>query len=356
MTQSRLMRLKLPLVTPFRIAHGSYTYRENLILQIKSRGETGYGEAPIVPYYGLSIEEAEKDLRKGLSEVLIEEALAGGDWNPEPIRAAFAYPVCRSAAESALLSLKAAIAETTVPALLGIRDSRPTPASSYTVAFDDDAHAMAERAAACGFTRIKVKAGIPGDLERVRAIRDRLPDAIIRVDANQGWKLEDAPEKIAALEELAVELIEEPVAARPSDLEALARSTSIPIVLDESVRDPDQLRRLLEEAPSVAGIVVKIAKNGGPSGSLELVRTAEAAGASVMLSCMVESSLGVASALSLAPLCAWCDLDAPLLIAEDPFVGFSYENQVPRMDGGGLIPGSDLVATLEGCDPFMEGR
>ena len=41
----------------------------------------------------------------------------------------------------------------------------------------------------------------------------------------------------------------------------------------------------------------------------------------VMLGCMVESSLGIAAAVQLAPLADWVDLDGALLLAEDPFEG-----------------------------------
>jgi L-alanine-DL-glutamate epimerase-like enolase superfamily enzyme len=44
-----------------------------------------------------------------------------------------------------------------------------------------------------------------------------------------------------------------------------------------------------------------------------------------MMGCMVESSLGVTAAAHLAPLCDFVDLDGPLLIANDPFVGVVYD-------------------------------
>ena len=45
----------------------------------------------------------------------------------------------------------------------------------------------------------------------------------------------------------------------------------------------------------------------------------------IMLSCMVESSLGVTAAAHIAPLADYADLDGPLLITNDPFVGLRYE-------------------------------
>jgi L-alanine-DL-glutamate epimerase-like enolase superfamily enzyme len=46
---------------------------------------------------------------------------------------------------------------------------------------------------------------------------------------------------------------------------------------------------------------------------------------------MIESSLGIAAALAVAPLVDWVDLDGHLLIDNDPFTGLG-------LVGGRLIP------------------
>jgi L-alanine-DL-glutamate epimerase-like enolase superfamily enzyme len=358
--EAKLFRLRLALRNPFRIAHGSYSFRDNIFLWLGEGSCVGMGEAPIVPYYGISADEVEADLRRGLTRRLLEKAMDAGSLEEalagsSTESADFAHAVSRSAFQSAVLSLRAALGGGNAAGLLGISEdeaSRPCPASSFTVAYDDDPEEMARIAASCGFRRLKVKAGIAGDIERVALIRERLPEAIIRVDANQGWLIEEAPAKIAALERLGVELIEEPTVGSPSELEGLASATSVPILLDESARDIGQVRRYAIEAPSVAGIVVKTAKNGGPAASLQLARAARESGMEVMVSCMVETSLGVGAALSLAPLCSWCDLDAPLLIAEDPFTGLCYEDEVPRLPPGGVAPNAGLAAYIAGIESF----
>jgi L-alanine-DL-glutamate epimerase-like enolase superfamily enzyme len=45
----------------------------------------------------------------------------------------------------------------------------------------------------------------------------------------------------------------------------------------------------------------------------------------IMLSCMVETSVGVTAAAHLAPLCEYVDLDGPLLIKNDPYRGLKYD-------------------------------
>jgi L-alanine-DL-glutamate epimerase-like enolase superfamily enzyme len=353
----RIFRWRLELANPFRIAHGTYSYRESVFLRLDVEGAAGLGEAPIVPYYGISTEDVEADLAQGMKSAATMAAVelacrvpAGSDLAgmPELAGLHFRYPVSRSAFQGALLSLRAKRLGEDLPAVLGIgvEKASPVPPTSFTVAYHDDPAEILRIAKASGFRRLKVKAGIPGDIDRITYLREHLPEAIIRVDANQGWSMEEAPGKLADLERLGIELVEEPIAGSPADFESLASGTSLPVILDESARDAEQVRRFAQQAPSVAGIVVKTAKNGGPLASLALARAAREAGMRVMVSCMVETSLGVSAALAIAPLCAWCDLDAPLLIANDPFTGLEYNDGIPRIAAGGLKASEEFAAYM----------
>lgn len=61
----------------------------------------------------------------------------------------------------------------------------------------------------------------------------------------------------------------------------------------------------------------------------------------IMLSCMVESSVGVTAAAHLAPLCNYLDLDGPLLVANDPFTGLKFDGAtltLPSGPGLGVTP------------------
>jgi L-alanine-DL-glutamate epimerase-like enolase superfamily enzyme len=56
---------------------------------------------------------------------------------------------------------------------------------------------------------------------------------------------------------------------------------------------------------------------------------------------MIESSLAVTAAAHLALRCDLADLDAPLLIRNDPFIGLTYSRsavQLPRRAGIGAVP------------------
>jgi L-alanine-DL-glutamate epimerase-like enolase superfamily enzyme len=170
--------------------------------------------------------------------------------------------------------------------------------------------------------------GFEGDieaLERIRAVTDKP----IRVDANEGWTRAEALARLPALEDLGVELLEQPVAAADRDgLALVSGATSIPVVADESCRTSADLPGLLGVVDAVN---VKLAKTGSIGEAVRLMTAARALHFGVFLGCMVESSLGIAAAAHLAPLADWVDLDGHLLLSDDPYEGL-------RLEGGRVLP------------------
>jgi L-alanine-DL-glutamate epimerase-like enolase superfamily enzyme len=114
----------------------------------------------------------------------------------------------------------------------------------------------------------------------------------------------------------------------------LHERSPIPLVADEAMIDAASPARL---AGAYHGVNVKLVKHGGVAATLAAISAARAHGLRVMIGCMVESSVGIAAAAALAPLCDWVDLDGNLLLAQDPFRGHPVEGGVIRLgDGPGL--------------------
>jgi len=150
-----------------------------------------------------------------------------------------------------------------------------------------------------GISVFKVKVGDAPerDEQRVAAVREAAgPGARITVDANQGWW--DAKTAVAAirrLEPYRIELAEQPV--RLGDLEAarwVRQCVDVPIALDESVRGPREALAAVK-AGACDIIVVKLMKTGGLLNALKVNAVAEAAGVTVMVGNMGESSVGLAA-------------------------------------------------------------
>ena len=323
--------LTLELKTTFRVAHGASDQRHNVLVYL----DDGVGEAAAVPYYG--------ETQQGIIAYLNSVPDLGDDpldldgvlsKRPPGSRAA------RSAIDEALHDLWGKKLGQPLYRLLGLSPDK-LPLTSFTIAMDEPA-IMAEQAKASKYPILKIKLGSENDEEIVAAIR-KATDATLRVDANAGWTRERALQIIPRLAEHGLELIEQPLAV--DDVEGFfwlkdqlrAQQIKIPIFADETAKTSQDVAML---AGAIDGVVVKTMKSEGIREALRMIHTARAHAMQIMLSCMVESSVGVTAAAHLAPLCDYADLDGPLLIKNDPYRGLTYDGAkftLPDGPGLGLI-------------------
>jgi L-alanine-DL-glutamate epimerase-like enolase superfamily enzyme len=139
------------------------------------------------------------------------------------------------------------------------------------------------------------------------------------VDANEGWTLEDALARLEWLQEMGVELVEQPLPAdQHAEMCELKKQSPLPLFADESVARAEDIPRLAE---AFDGINIKLMKCGGLGEALRMIHVARAHGLKIMLGCMVESSMAITAAAHIAPLVDHADLDGNLLITNDPFIG-----------------------------------
>jgi len=325
MTTSRGLRWEkiiLKLRNPFRLSYGVSETRQAFWLRLPD--DEGWGEGTIPPYYGVPDEameavwQAAVDSNRRLPDDPAEIEGWVGNQGPAPARCALDLALYDRIARQRGLPLYQ---------LLGLPKPQPMP-TSFTIAIDTP-EAMAQMAAENSHMPIiKVKLGSDDDEARLKAIRAARPDALLRVDANAGWTLEEAIRQVQVLEVYDLEMIEQPL---PKDqIEAMGevqKHTRLPLVADESVQTLQDVERLA--AAGVRGINLKLMKVGGLTPGLCMLQRARELGLQVMLGCMVETSLGTTAMAHLAGLADWLDLDAPLLISNDPFDGVQYS---PALD------------------------
>jgi L-alanine-DL-glutamate epimerase-like enolase superfamily enzyme len=307
--------LTLELRTTFRIAHGADDRRYNVLARL----DDGFGEAAAVTYHGETqsgimeyLSRVVDDLGKCDDPSLIEDTL---NRLPKGSQAA------RAAIDLALHDVWGKRLGQPLYRLFGLDPTR-LPLTSFTIAMDEPA-LMAQRAKESGLPIIKIKVGGENDEAMVAAIR-RATNAKLRVDANAGWTREQAAAMIPRLAQYELEFIEQPLPV--GDIEGLrwlrAQKFGLPIFADEPVKTA---RDVAAHAGAVDGVVVKLMKTGGIREALRAIHTARALDMQVMVSCMIESSVGVTAAAHLAPLCDYADLDGPLLIRNDRFQGVRYD-------------------------------
>lgn len=320
--------ITLDLKTTFRVAHGASDQRHNVLVYL----EDGVGEAPAVPYYGETQNEIIEYLKSvpdlGDDPFDIDTVLAK---RPAGSRAA------HSAIDEALHDLWGKKLGQPLYKLLGL-NPKQLPLTSFTIGMDEP-EVMVEQAKSCGHPILKVKLGSEKDEATVAAIR-KATNAKLRVDVNAGWTREQALHIIPRLMEHNLEFIEQPLAV--DDVEGFfwlkkklrAQNVNIPIFADETAKTS---RDVVKLAGAIDGVVVKTMKSEGIREALRMIHTARAHDMQIMLSCMVESSVGVTAAAHLAPLCDYADLDGPLLIKNDPYCGLTYDGaKFSLPDGAGL--------------------
>ncbi|GIV97767.1 MAG: muconate cycloisomerase [Herpetosiphonaceae bacterium] len=333
----RYTSIELQLRRTFRIAHGASDTRRNLLLRL----DEGWGEAAPVAYHGEDAEFVAAFLEHHRHVI---EALSDPSAIVWLMRRLDGSQAGRAAVDMALHDALGRRLGTPVRALLGLSILAHAPTSfTLPIASPDELAVQAQAAAA--YPILKVKLGGSDDLQALRIIREHAPSARLRVDANGGWTVEQGLALLPVLADMGVELVEQPLPKGEIEgLRQLRRAAhGLPIIADESVRVARDIPPL---AGAVDGVNIKLQKAGGIIEALAAIQTARAHDMRVMLGCMIESSLGVAAALALAPLADDLDLDGPLLIANDPFSGIVFEGAVlvpPQAPGLGVQPSVSLT-------------
>jgi L-alanine-DL-glutamate epimerase-like enolase superfamily enzyme len=305
-----------PIAGRFAIARGAKTEAEVVIAELSDGRVAGRGEC--VPYarYGetivgvaAAIEAMRAKLADGLERAALQRAMPAG--------------AARNALDCAFWDFAAKASGRAAHDLAGLSPPRAL-VTAYTISLDTP-DAMAEAARKASSRKLlKVKLGGGDDAARIRAVRTAAPGAELIVDANEGWRAENLGENFAACAAAGVTLIEQPLPANNDGaLAGIARP--IPVCADESVHDRASLASL---AGKYDAVNIKLDKTGGLTEALLMARDAEQLDFSIMVGCMVATSLSMAPAMLVAQRARVVDLDGPLLLARDREHGLRYEESL----------------------------
>lgn len=285
----------------FTIARGSRTHAKVLTVRVMRDGITGWGEC--VPYarYDETLESV-TDQINSLPQDVTRDALPG----------LLHAGAARNAVDCALWDWEAKRAGVRVWDLAGLPAPGPE-ITAFTLSLDTPEKMQAAAAKHAHRPLLKIKLGTPDDMHRLEAVRRGAPDTRIIIDANEGWTADVYADLAPHLLRLGVALVEQPLPAGADDMLAeIARP--LPVCADESCHDRGSLAGLRGKYDMVN---IKLDKTGGLTEALALKADAVAQGYSVMVGCMVGSSLAMAPAVVVAQGVAITDLDGPLLLAQD---------------------------------------
>src|SRR5688572_4730003 len=179
-----------------------------------------------------------------------------------------------------------------------------------------------------GFKVLKVKLGkdLEEDIERMVKLREQFgKKMVIRVDANQGYSVQQTIDFFNRTKSLDIELIEQPLPAKAvTEMKNLPDEIKAKIAADESLLSPMDALELVKP-PRAAGIFnIKLMKCGGVSQGLKIADIALHANVDLFWGCNDESAVSITAALHAAFACSntkYIDLDGSLDLGRDEVKG-----------------------------------
>lgn len=328
----RYKSYSLPFRHPFTISKGTKTHQPTLLVALSHFGHTGYGEAPAITYYDISVEKMIADIQR--KKIFIEKfAFTEPERYWHYLHHLFpANPFLVSALDMAAWDLYGKMSGRPLQDIWGAT-APGAILTDYTIGIDST-DKMLDKLREKPWPIYKVKLGTRDDLEKLSAIR-RETNAILRVDANAAWTADEAIQMLPTLKELGVEMIEQPLARDDWEgMRKLHAVSDIPLFADESCVFEEDLSRC---AGHFHGINIKLTKCSGITPARRMITEARKLGLRVMMGCMNESTVGSAALAHFLPFIDMVDMDGPLLLAEDIATGLQYDfGKVSHSNGPGL--------------------
>ena len=352
-----LVRIAIPLVSPFRTSFSTQTARDVLLVHITTPESEGWAECVAMgdPLYSSEYVDAAAHVMQhhlvprlasaeGLTAARVATTL-------HPFKG---HRMAKAALETAVLDAELRASGTSFATYLGgVHDRVP---AGVSVGIMDEIPQLLDAVDGYlseGYVRIKLKIQPGWDVEPVRAVREQFgDDVLLQVDANTAYTLGDWP-MLAALDPFDLLLIEQPL--DEEDIRghaALAKLVRTPICLDESIVSA----RSAADAIALGACSIVNIKPGRVGGYLESRRIHDvcvANGIPVWCGGMLETGIGRAANAALASLPGFTlpgDVSASnRFYTQDvtaPFVLEDGHLTVPTGPGTGVDVLPDVLASM----------
>jgi len=316
---------------PFGLSRSTHDFYDIIYIYLEREGNIGRGEAAPSNHYGESFESCLRVLETISPSMVDFEHFQDFKSHIEPLTSGTRS--LNAALSMAYFDLKGKQDKISLHDEYGFSGNITCP-TSFTIALGDHQNLSKKIDEAESYSILKIKLGSDSDRNIINEVR-KLTDKTIRVDANEGWTLEEAKDMCNWLATKNVELIEQPLKADQLHLmRELKNESPLPLIADENCIDLSDIPDLVD---SFHGINIKLMKCGWCDEVPKMIRLAKELDLKVMLGCMVESSVGITAMGHFASEADYLDLDGNLLINNDPYLGIQVDGGVPLLPtGGGL--------------------
>lgn len=320
---------ELPFKYPFTISNGrTKTHQPSLIVSLSIGNYVGFGEAPAIVYYNITVDQMIADLES--KRRLVEKfALTDPERYWHYLHHLFPNnPFLVCALDMAAWDLFGKMKGKLLYELWNT-PWLDTPVCDYTIGIDTIEN-MVAKMQEMPWPIYKIKLGTDQDIEIVKALRKQT-SAPLRVDANAGWQLDEALEKIPQLAELGVEMIEQPLEKNNWEgMKILFEKSVLPLYADESCVFEQDVAKCFQH---FHGINIKLTKCSGLTPARRMIQEARNLGIKVMMGSMNESSIGSAAIANFLPQIDLVDMDGPLLLSADLATGINYQHGTITLNG-----------------------
>ncbi|MBC7587513.1 MAG: dipeptide epimerase [Chitinophagaceae bacterium] len=320
---------ELPFEYPFSISGGRTKRHQPTLMVVLEMGNWyGVGEAPAISYYNISVEQMVADIEKNKSAI---EKFAFTD--PERYWHYLHHLLPNNPFLVCALDMAGwdMFGKMKKEHLYKLWDTswKNLPITDYTIGIDS-IDKMVQKMKAMPWPIYKIKLGTDDDIEIVTALRQHT-DSIFRIDANAGWKIDEALHKIPLLKNLGVEFIEQPLAKDNWEgMKILFEQSTLPLLADESCVSEHDVQKCHNH---FHGINIKLTKCSGITPALRMIKNARALNLKVMMGSMNESSIGSAAIANFLPQLDYVDMDGPLLLTKDLATGLSINSSTIMLEG-----------------------
>lgn len=320
-----LKEIELPLKFTWNISRNSSDIKRNFIITVRNGSFDGLGEVAFNVRYGES-----RDLILEKFEEFKNEAQYA-DFNGIESLVAFIEKMdlpqsLKFGIESSFVHYVAKLSGKSVPQLLAT-NSISSVKTSFSIPIMEvgKVKQFIIDNNLSRFPVLKVKVNKDNALDLCKEVLNS-SNVQLRIDANEAF--ESTSEVMKFLNDFPdinrIEFLEQPLPASFHE-EAVNLKKYSPVILmaDESVTKEDITNYYVER---FHGVNIKLMKSGGYLKGLKQLRQAKILGLKTMLGCMVETSLGISSALNISSGVDYLDLDGFLLIKDDPYKVLTEEN------------------------------
>ena len=181
----------LPLAERFTIARQTWTVATSLYVKVTYGAVAGWGEVQPADRW-------DETPRSALDQVLgVDLQAFAGPFDLEALGEVLPAGSARCALDIAFHDLAAKLAGVSVREFIGLGDVIPSR-PRVTVGISDPSKMLERTKKLAGYPIIKTKVGFDGDVDAIRSMRE-IYRGRLRVDANEGWDVDDAVDRLQAL-------------------------------------------------------------------------------------------------------------------------------------------------------------